>query len=129
MRDLYFSVTFGVSHRLDCMIFSITSSDMRVFQSSGVGGIAAARRAILICASSGVCEREFSLVMIAFQSLSDILLSQVLTSAILVVGASKKFGYRSSALHHFAVRNSTDRTISIAIDGVAQLASAAVSSS
>lgn len=111
------------------MTSRITSSEMSVFQSTGVGGRFPAQRAALTVVSEGVSEIVFSRAMIAPHSVSDIFLSQARTSAMLVVGAAKKFGYVSFALAHFGVRNSTDLTISIGRDGVAPLASAAVSSS
>lgn len=101
---------------------------MSVFQSNGDEGRGFTQKIVLVCISSEESESPDSCVTIVFHSVSLIFFSHALTEAILSVGAVKKFGYVKVARPHLGVRNSTDRTISIAREGVAPFSSAAASS-
>jgi hypothetical protein len=70
----------------------MTSSEIKVFQSIGAFGSGFAQRLRAKLLSIAVCTRTASAAIIEFHSVSDSVLSHALTSAILVVGASKKFG-------------------------------------
>lgn len=74
------------------MTLSITSSEIKAFQSNGDAGRVPACIRVLIFVSVGFSDVLDSLAKIAFHSVWEILESHVRTSAILPVGARKKFG-------------------------------------
>ena len=118
MIDLYFFVTSGESIFLARRTCTMSSFEMSVFQSIG-GGRLPAPMNVFILASRGVIVFAFSAVMIRFQSVSERFLSQVRTAQISFPCALKRLGYVNTALFPFGVRNSTDRIVSTASDGVA----------
>jgi hypothetical protein len=102
-------------------------SEMREFQSIGVTGRGFTQSKVLTWVSRTPSVRHDSAVKIGFHIFVERVVSHARISATVVDGAleEKKFGYSILATHHFGVRNSTERTISIAKEGVAPFAVAA----
>ena len=81
-----------MSQRRACIACSMTSSEIRVFQSIGEAGSVPAPIAVFKPASFPERGSVASFAMILFHSVVEIFLSQARTSAMFVLGASKKFG-------------------------------------